>query len=285
LASAAAGRVYAIGGFSTDFAKTHDSVEAYDPGADSWRLVAPMLTPRGNPAAAAIDKRVYAIGGFAPKVGTDRVEVFDPSANRWARVARLPVALTGLGAVAFKGRIFTAGGGTKDGAVRAVHIYNPKTDRWSSDAAPMPTARELLKLTQLDGRLYAIGGVSEAGQFLATVERYDPQADSWETVAPMGTPRGNPGVATAGGRIFVVGGAGGQLGPGTVVALTSSEVFDPQTNTWQQLDAHLPVGRGSLCAEPVSGNSILAIGGFEPAGAPGSFVASTRVEALRISDR
>lgn len=105
LASATAdGRVYAIGGFSTDFAATHDSVEAYDPSADSWQLVAPMLTPRGNPAAAAIDTRVYAIGGFAPKVGTDRVEVFDPSANRWARVARLPVALTGPGAVAFKGR-------------------------------------------------------------------------------------------------------------------------------------------------------------------------------------
>jgi hypothetical protein len=43
--------------------------------------------------------------------------------------------------------------------------------------------------------------------------------------------RGNPGVVTAAGRIFVVGGGGDPP------ADTSSEAFDPNTNVWQQLDA------------------------------------------------
>ena len=97
-------------------------------------------------------------------------------------------------------------------------------------------------------------------------------ADTWEAVTPMNTPRENPGVVSAGGRIFVVGGAS-DVGP-----LQSSEVFNPNTNTWQPIDALLPVGRGSLSAERGPGNVILAFGGFEP-----GITASARVEALPIS--
>jgi N-acetylneuraminic acid mutarotase len=82
----------------------------------------------------------------------------------------------------------------------------------------------------------------------------------------MSTPREVPGVVSAAGRIFVVGGAGdvsGSVGP-----LQSSEVFDPNTNTWQPVDALLPVGRGSLSAERGPGNVILAFGGSSPVSPP-----------------
>jgi N-acetylneuraminic acid mutarotase len=230
-----------------------------------------MLTARGNPSAAAIGNRIYALGGFdTPDTGTDLAEVFDRSANRWEPIARLPVATTGPGATGFGGQVFVVGGGITDGPVNSVHVYNPQTDSWSSDAAPMPTRRELLKVTELGGRLYAIGGSDGTG-LVATVERYTPATDTWETVAPMNSPRGNPGVVSAAGRIFVV-------GSGDTPVNTSSEAFDPNTNTWQQLDAVLPVGRGSLSAERGPGNVILAIGGFE-----GELIASARVEALKIS--
>ena len=279
LASATAGgRIHVIGGFSSGFATTLASVEAHQPGNNTWELVAPMLTPRGNPGAAAAGNRIYALGGFPSaeeEVGTDLAEVFDRSANKWEPIARLPVATTGPGAAAFGGQVFLVGGGTADGPVNSVHVYNPQTDSWSSDAAPMPTARELLKVTELGGRLYAIGGVNDTG-FLATVERYTPATDTWETVTPMSTPRGNPGVVSTAGRIFVVGGANDVSG--SPAPLQSSEVFNPNTNTWQPVDALLPVGRGSLSAEHGPGNVILAFGGFES-----GVTASARVEALPIS--
>jgi hypothetical protein len=60
LASATAGgRIHVIGGFSSGFATTLASVEAHQPGNNTWELVAPMLTPRGNPAAAAAGNRIY----------------------------------------------------------------------------------------------------------------------------------------------------------------------------------------------------------------------------------
>jgi N-acetylneuraminic acid mutarotase len=271
----AGGRIHAIGGWTSDFATPLASVEAHQPGTGAWQLVAPMLTPRGNLGAAAVGNRIYAFGGFdTPDTGTDLAERFDRSANQWEQIRRLPVATIGPGVAALGGRIFVVGGGTNDATVTSVHVYNPQTDTFS-EAAPMPTARQLLKATELGGRLYAIGGVNDTG-FLATVERYTPATDTWETVTPMSTPRGNPGMVSAAGRIFVVGGASDVSG--SVVPLQSSEVFDPNTNTWQPVDALLPVGRGSLSAERGPGNVILAFGGFES-----GVTASTRVEALPIS--
>jgi N-acetylneuraminic acid mutarotase len=69
------GRIYAIGGYTTDFAEQLDSVEVLRPGTGTWELVAPMLTRRSNPGAAAVGNRIYVFGGFdTPDTGTDRVE-------------------------------------------------------------------------------------------------------------------------------------------------------------------------------------------------------------------
>ena len=48
-AAGADGRIYAIGGHDKGPLNT---VEAYDPGSDSWSAVAPMLTTREELAAA-----------------------------------------------------------------------------------------------------------------------------------------------------------------------------------------------------------------------------------------
>jgi hypothetical protein len=50
----------------------------------------------------------------------------------------------------------------------------------------MRTPRSLLKLVELGGDIYAIGGVDAGFNPLDTVERYDPGRDAWEAVAPMG---------------------------------------------------------------------------------------------------
>jgi N-acetylneuraminic acid mutarotase len=104
LASATAGgRIHVIGGFSSGFAATLASVEAHQPGNNTWELVAPMLTPRGNLGAAAVGNRIYAFGGFdTPDTGTDLAERFDRSANQWEQIRRLPVATIGPGVAALR---------------------------------------------------------------------------------------------------------------------------------------------------------------------------------------
>jgi N-acetylneuraminic acid mutarotase len=138
-------------------------------------------------------------------------------------------------------------------------------------APPMPTARSLLKMTDLQDSIYAIGGVNDNGEFLRTVERYDPAHHQWQTVAEMTTGRGNPGVTAIGNQIVVVGGAGGSLG--SRQPLSSSEVYDPQHDSWQLLSAQLNPGRGSLTSASRPARTILAIGGSGP---------TNRVDGLQV---
>ena len=51
-------------------------------------------------------------------------------------------------------------------------------------------------------QIFAIGGIMDGG-YTSTVERYDPDSDLWMEVDPMTQGRCNPGVAVAGGKIYV----------------------------------------------------------------------------------
>jgi len=105
------------------------------------------------------------------------------------------------------------------------------------------------------------------------VERYDPYHDSWQAVAPMGSPQlANPGVVTIGGRIVVVGGS-----------LDISEVYDPHADKWHLLAARLPTERASLVAARENDHVILAIGGFRSQPSGLSPLALDRVDALRVA--
>ena len=61
---------------------------------------------------------------------------------------------------------------------------------------------------------------------LNTVERYDPIANQWYTVASMGTRRNFSTCAVYNGYIYVAG------GEDETVELWSVERYDPMTNVW-----------------------------------------------------
>ena len=266
------GITYAIGGFTSGFGAELDSVERLDPASGHWRLIAPMPTARGNPAAATVRRDVYVLGGFVGDKTVDVVEILDGA--RWRRGRPLPGARGGAAAAAIGDRLYVVGGFDAAGnATAAVSVYDVHDDAWH-DAHPMRAPRGLLKAEVLDGHLHAIAGTVDVQVFQTTVERYDPAADRWHTVAALRTGRGNPGVAASGDRhIFVVGGASPD-GP-----QRTTEVYDPRADRWRTLDPLLAVGRGSLSAA-VDDDLLMAFGGFElTAGTP---TASARVEAIRV---
>ena len=73
--------------------------------------------------------------------------------------------------------------------------------------------------------LFAVGGWC-SGDAIATVERYDPQANEWRMVSPMSKRRCGVGVAVLNDLLYAVGGHDGQS------YLNSIERFDPQTSQW-----------------------------------------------------
>ena len=282
------GNILAIGGFDPNQPGVFSSVEARRvDGSGTWTTVAPMPTARANTAVATLAGTVYAIGGFTDEQTLDVVEKFDPATGSWSAGTKLPAPRGAAGAAALGDLLYVAGGlvtvGPDDDEITAsVLAYSPTKQTWTS-VAPMPTARWRLRLVAAGGHLYAIGGQSAKGTTLSTVERYDPKANVWTTVASMNQDRGVPGVVAVNHGldrlIVVVGGcqfANGQRLP----FLRSTEVYNVDTDRWAVLPAQLPGGRCSLGAAAEADGSVLAISGgtdFKD-----TVIATTEVDALKF---
>src|SRR5206468_22346 len=95
-AVAAGGRVYAI--------LEIGEVWELDPADGSISLVSRLPEARRGFAAAALDGRIYVVGGVdAAGARSARTDEYDPAADRWARRADMPTAREALAAAAVEG--------------------------------------------------------------------------------------------------------------------------------------------------------------------------------------
>ena len=93
--------------------------------------------------------------------------------------------------------------------------------------APLPTPRADLAAVAWNGKIYALAG-SKPDELapLATVEMYDPVADTWTSRASTSTARDGLAGVECGGLVYALGGASGSG------LLNSLEAYDPLTDTW-----------------------------------------------------
>jgi len=96
--------------------------------------------------------------------------------------------------------------------------------------APMSTARKQHGVAVLGGKLYAVGGHTDAGGDTNSVEAYYPATNTWSAAAPMSSLRKQFGVAVVSGKLYAVGGD-------SVEGFTSAEAFDPLKNRWEPVAA------------------------------------------------
>ncbi|MFA6603216.1 MAG: kelch repeat-containing protein [Patescibacteria group bacterium] len=95
-------------------------------------------------------------------------------------------------------------------------------------ARPMPTARVGLAATQINGRIYAIGGVDRWGQTVKTVEVFDTFTNSWSAAPGLPVPLHRAAAVAQGGLVYVIGGLQG-------AALKPTDglyIYDPKTSSW-----------------------------------------------------
>lgn len=194
------GRIYVPGGMHGAGQSTAETV-VLGPESD-WEQVAPMPRPLNHHATAALDGLLYVVGG-ARSYGDPperHVFVYDPSAEEWTGGPPLPEGRMGHELVTLDGRLYLVGGETTDSHDTLVL----EGGTWKR-AAPVPTPRHHLAAAAVDGTVLAVGGRHD-GENLATVERYDPSADAWESLEATPTARsGAVGVALD-GRFHLIGG-------------------------------------------------------------------------------
>ncbi len=121
-----------------------------------------------------------------------------------------------------------------------------------TNLTPMPTARGELGLAVVNGKIYAIGGLSDNSPDNNN-EQFDPASNQWTVEMPMPTARSDFAIAVYNNKIYVI---GGTVGNGYV---SNNEVYDPSTNTWET-KASMPTPRSDLTANVVN-DKIYLIGG------------------------
>ena len=88
--------------------------------------------------------------------------------------------------------------------IELVQKFDTKTGSWS-EVAGMLIPRSGSAACVLNGFIYVVGGWHASTENTNKVERYDVARNLWEFVACMNERRYRPGVATLGGKMFVLG--------------------------------------------------------------------------------
>jgi hypothetical protein len=178
------GKIYVIGG-ATTVANSKDlyftffgpslvltTNEVFDPATNKWESRKPMTVARNHAYAAAVNGKIYVIGGrtghafILSATNTDVVEEYSPISDSWsAPKERMPVPRSG-GAWGTDGRrIYVAGGEvtTKElvGAFRAVDAYEPATNSWIS-LPPMPMPRHGIAGAVIGNEFHLVSGMIQS---------------------------------------------------------------------------------------------------------------------------
>ena len=271
------GKVYVLGGTEQvgDSAPIWNSTlnSMFDPKINTWKEQAPLPKGLSHIGVAAMDGKLYAIGGFTNIVHLgpqDVAFVYDPEQDKWAALPDISSARGSVAAAAFQGKLHIFGGRTSTqiiripsppgappmsagfGTVSTHQIYDPKSGKWSQ-GSPIPgPARDHMGVAVLDGKIHLFGGrVADVVDNLDRHDVYDPKTDTWTAAAPLPVPRSSGAYTVLDGLILYAGGEckpGGQ--PFTPNVYDDVTAYDPKTNSWTALKS-LPQARHAFGAATI----------------------------------
>jgi N-acetylneuraminic acid mutarotase len=207
---------------------------------DSWTTLEPMPTARSGLGVAVVDGKIYAIGGQKGDEVLNVTEEYDPVTNQWTSKTSMPTARSDFGIAVYQNKIYVIGGTNGSGIAAGesqltgvTEVYNPITDTWETKTS-MPNPRQGLEANVVSDKIYLIGGVRYAGEFVHLEfdenDVYDPATDSWTTKAPLPTAIWGYSSAVVDNKIYLIGGGNKTLDG--IYPVTLNQIYTPATNTW-----------------------------------------------------
>lgn len=170
----------------------------------------------------------------------------------------MPQPLEGSAYAVFNNKIYIFGGFTYDAEQNKVFVYDPASNLWSS-GANLTTARFYSTASELNGKIYVIGGAkiqSGSSVSLNSVEVYDPSTNSFSTAADLPTALRGASSVSANGKIYVIGGKTSSSFSNAVYE------YNPSSNSWTNFStAPFSAGYGGAVYSS-SSNKIYYFGGL-----------------------
>ncbi|QBS44352.1 kelch repeat-containing protein [Nocardia sp. CS682] len=193
-------------------------------------------------AVLLTDGRVLVAGGEGAKFASVSAgAVFDPVARAWTSTGPLAQVRAGHSLTALADGTALAVGGFPTPRVSpagsaTAERYNPTDGTWEP-AGTMTVARTAHSATRLaDGRVLVAGGRADRSSTTGTsasAEIYDPDAETWTSIAPMNDARAaHQAVLLRDGRVLVIGGTANVGGAG-YTGLAFCEIYDPVADAWR----------------------------------------------------
>lgn len=273
--------------------KVEDRVALYDPAVDRWAEGPQLPMARHHPMVVADGGgRVWSIGGYG--VGPagqwmNATEVWVLEGDSWAAGPTLPLPQAEAVGLELGARIHLVSGRTPNTGANGnwndqadVATHQVLTDgRWEM-LRPAPMARNSAAGAAMDGKLWIVGGRTVSGGGTGRLDRYDPDEDRWETLAPIPFSDaaghqvgGGLAMVAVGGKLVAFGGEWFAPGGGGVFGETW--IYDPLVDGWR---------RGPDMRTPRHGLAAAVVDGVIYAVAGSSLVSSGEttgtVEAIRL---
>ena len=183
----------------------------------------PLPHPTYQAAAAALDGKIYVIGGQQTR---RTVQILDLSNNTWSQGPELSCKRYSAAAAVVGSRLYVAGGVDASGSIlSSMECWSPQSAQACSWGPDSGQRRSHHAAVELEGKLVLLGG-HDGSQFLTHVQRFDAGSQRWEQLPPLRERKKGLAAAVLGGKLFAVGGYNGGN------PLSSVEVFDPADGGW-----------------------------------------------------
>ncbi len=209
--------------------------------------------------------KIYRIGGMMPRnqpgQPADNFSVadcarFDPASVMWEALPPMPEPRSSHDVVVIGDQLIVTGGWDMEGSagqhwaqtILTLDLSAPRLE-WKS--APQPFRRRALIAAAYQGRMWVMGGITDAGNVVGEVDIYDPRTKAW-TKGPAlpgsGVNPFAPAAAVDANRLYV------SVADGTLYRLNRSE------QAWEKVGSGTPRVAHRAVAD---GGSILVMGGAE----------------------
>jgi N-acetylneuraminic acid mutarotase len=248
-----------------------------------WKKAAPFPQPDEELYGAAVNGKMYVMGGWDDGKAAGINYEYDPATDKWTQKKGMPRSAHHAAMATANGKLYVIGGFVppKDtqiptgGAwepIADVWEYDPAADSWKS-LAPLPTKRGAAVAVEVEGKIYVIGGATTvAGSkdpyftffgpslVLTTNEVFDPATNKWESRRAMSVARNHAYAAAVNGKIYVI---GGRTGHAFILSATNTDVveeYSPVSDMWSAPKERMPTPR-SGGAWGTDGRRIYVAGG------------------------
>ena len=143
--------IYAVGGAvgntrltSVEMLQLHNKGEKHHHQQHSpsfWVYVASLNVARSRPGVAALNGKLYAVGGYNGSEHLSSVECYDPLLDRWQLIEAMATPRNSPAVAVQRGeRLYVAGGHDGKKLLNSVEVYSLREKSWK-EGPPMDTER------------------------------------------------------------------------------------------------------------------------------------------------